>query len=315
VTCAQVQTNLSFYLYGELDFAQEDELDNHLAACALCQLALAREKEWHASLNAERQDVSLELLSECRRGLRNALNSDSGPAKRFGWWSRLLPATFSPTRWSAQIAGASFLICVGFFAARLMDSGRLPSLSASNIARMGMLDLSNTRVRDVQPEGVKGVRIVVDRVQQQEVTGTLDDASVRRLLFAAMHDSNNPALRVDSVEILQHQTGTDIRDALLSTAKSDPNAAVRIKALEGLRQFADDPLTRLAIEFVLKHDGNPDVRSEAIDVLLPVDQQVAITPDLLRTLEDIADSERENEYVRARSLAAVQAFTGSAPVY
>ena len=38
MTCQEVQASLSLYLYGELDFAREEHLENHLAECAFCQL-------------------------------------------------------------------------------------------------------------------------------------------------------------------------------------------------------------------------------------------------------------------------------------
>ena len=87
MTCHEVQTNLSLYLYGELDFAQEEALERHLEDCALCQRALAREKEWHASVNSDRQDVSFELLSKCRRDLRAALHADGRVGRTARWWS------------------------------------------------------------------------------------------------------------------------------------------------------------------------------------------------------------------------------------
>jgi hypothetical protein len=314
MTCQQVQTNLSLYLYGELEFAQEEALEDHLKACALCERALAREKEWHASMNAERQDVSFELLSECRRDLRTALHSEGRVTDR--WWTRLLPTGFSPTRWSARVAIASFLVFAGFTAARLMDSGSLPALSNNNVAQMGLLDTSNAHVRDIQPTGQDGVRIILDRVQQQEVTGRIDDDAVRQLLLAAMQNSNDPGVRVDSVEMLQHQSGSDIREALLNSIKSDSNAAVRIKALEGLRQFTSDRHTREAIESVLKHDSNPEVRAEAVDILLPAERSVEIvTPDVLMTLQDILSSERQDDYVRSRSLEVLRALGASTPIY
>jgi anti-sigma factor RsiW len=315
MTCQQVQTSLSLYLYGELDFAQEEALERHLEDCALCQVALSREKEWHASLNAERQDVSFELLSECRRDLRVALHADGRAEKKAKWLTRLFPAGLSATRWSVQLAAASFLVFAGFTAARLRDSGRLPGLANGNVSRMGLVDLSNARVRDIQPAGQNGVRIIVDRVQQQEVTGNVADDAVRRLLLAAMQDPTDPGIRVDSVEMLQNQSGNDVRDALLNSAKNDSNAAVRIKALEGLRPFTDDPATRSGIEFILKHDNNSDVRSEAVDILVPADHSVGITPDVLTTLQDILSSERDDDYVRSRSMQVLKAVSASNPVY
>lgn len=316
MTCQQVQTNLSLYVYGELDFAQEEAFERHLESCALCQRALNREKEWHAVVNTERQDVSFELLSECRRNLRVKVRSGQPFESRSAWWARLFPSGISATRWSAQIAAASFLVFAGFTAARWMDSGRLPAAANSAVARMGLLNAPNTHIRDIEPTGQNSVRIILDRVQQQEVTGNLEDDVVRQLLLAAMQDSSNPGIRVDSVEILQHQTGNDVRDALINTAKSDSNAAVRMKALEGLRQFANDGTTREAVEFVLKHDNNADVRSEAIDILVPVDLPAPIiTPDVLKTLQDILNTEQQNDYVRSRSLQVLRAMNVSGPVY
>ncbi|HZS55873.1 MAG TPA: HEAT repeat domain-containing protein [Bryobacteraceae bacterium] len=315
MTCQQVQTNLSLYLYGELDFAQEEGLERHLEGCALCQRAFAREKAWHISLNAEQPDVSLELLSECRRNLRSALKADGGAGQKQIWWYRFFPSGFSPTRWSAQVAVASFLVFVGFAAARLIDSGRVKAPADTNLASLGVIDPSNARVRDIQPAGENSVRIVVDRLQQQEITGKVDDDAVRQLLIAAMQDPTDPGIRVDSVELLQHQSGSDVRDALLNTVRQDSNAAVRMKALQGLQRFSNDPATRQAIEFVLKHDSNPDVRSEAIDILVPADRPVGLMPDVLTTLQDILNSERENDYVRSRSLQVLRAVNASGPIY
>jgi hypothetical protein len=316
MTCQQVQTSLSLYLYGELEFAQEEALESHMEACALCERALAREKAWHASANSERQDASFELLSECRRNLRTALDPETQTRHRFTWWTHLLPTSFSATRWSAQVAVASFLVFAGFTAARLMDGGHLPVLGHSNLAQMALWNSGNAHVRDIQPTGQDGVRIILDRVQQQEISGRIDDSTVRQLLFAAMQESNDPGIRVDSVELLQRQPGYDVRDALLNSVRTDPNAAVRIKALEGLRQFTNDQLTRTAIESVLKHDNSPEVRSEAIDMLLPSERPIAtLTPDVLTTLQDILTSERDDDYVRSRSLQILRAAGISSPIY
>jgi hypothetical protein len=316
MTCQQVQTSLSLYLYGELDFAQEDALERHLQACAFCQRALAREKDWHATLNSERRDVPFEILSDCRGNLRTALRAERTGTNTRGWWTRILPGGFSVTAWSAQLALASFLVFIGFAGARFLDSSGTRAFSADRIGRMGLWDPSTARVRDIQPSGQDGVRIILDRVQQQEVTGRLDDDTVRRLLLAAMQDAIDPSVRVDSVQILQHETGSDVRDALLNSAKSDPNAAVRVKALEGLRQFTEDRTVRVAIENIVKQDNSPEVRCEAIEVLLAPENSVRIlTPDVITTLQDLSNSQRQDDYVRSRSLQVLRALSVSTPIY
>ena len=88
MTCQQVQKDLSLYLYGELDFAREEELETHLSECAFCQRALAREKEWHTAANAERMDVPLDLLEMPPHTGRKAKASDV--AEPLGSFDRLI---------------------------------------------------------------------------------------------------------------------------------------------------------------------------------------------------------------------------------
>ena len=117
-------------------------------------------------------------------------------------------------------------------------------------------------------------------------------------------------------QVLQHQPGVDVRDALLGSARTDSNAAVRIKALEGLRQFTDDPVVRHEIESIVKEDSNPEVRSEAIDILLPAELPTQVlAPDVLTTLQEIVNSERQDDYVHSRSLQVLRTLGASAPVY
>src|SRR5690348_5987402 len=128
MTCARVQMNLSLYLYGELDFALEEELEQHLTKCDLCKRALEREKAWHTAIKAEQLDVPLELLSECRTELKAALPSARVTKRGRGssWLQWLSQVGFSPSAWSTRIAVASFLVFAGFSAGRWIDRHGFP---------------------------------------------------------------------------------------------------------------------------------------------------------------------------------------------
>ncbi len=317
MTCQEVQLDLSLYLYGELDFAREEELERHLDQCALCQRAFAREKTWHTALNAEQLDAPLDLLAACRQSLRAAVAAEAAPRARglsLSWpkfW------TISTTRWSAQVALGSFLLFVGFGCGQLMDrhdvSKGLPGVSP---VAMSFVGPSSTRVRQVQPDGSGEVRVTVDEIGQQEYIGRPEDEDIRRLLVAAAKDSSDPAMRADCVGILKDQPGTDIRDALLYIARRDPNAAVRIEALEGLRRFSSDTPTRDTLKFVLEHDQAPEVRSEAIDILAPADRSFELSPDMVNTLQRFVRSgQPDDDYARARALQLLREVNASLDVY
>ncbi|MFL6353030.1 MAG: HEAT repeat domain-containing protein [Bryobacteraceae bacterium] len=316
MTCAQVQMNLSLYLYGELDFSEEEMLELHLTECALCKRALEREKSWHSMVNAEQVDVPLEFLSACRNELNTALPASRSGKKNtgFSWqgWARQFG--FSLSAWSTRTAVASFLVLAGFTAGRWIDRYGLPNgFSGFGGSEAGLLDPSTAHIRDIQASGNNRVRIIFDQVHEREITGGMDEDEVRRLLIAASKDPSDPGIRVDSVEILNKQNGSDVRDALAYAAQHDPNAGVRLKALQGLGRFVDDPATRQNVVFVLQHDKNSDVRSQAIDVLASVPANAELSPQLAATLQDIVRSEQGDNYVRTRCMQLLMEMNALRP--
>ncbi|MBV8867504.1 MAG: HEAT repeat domain-containing protein [Acidobacteriaceae bacterium] len=312
MTCHDVQLQLSLYLYGELEFATEEAVEQHLANCAFCQQALAREKTWHTVATSEHRDVPLDLLSRCRQDLRNAIKTDAGKAPVRRWRDFLSGFRITPTRWSYQLAAASFLVFIGFTGGRVIDGHGWSE--ALNVNRAGLLNPSTAHIRDIQPNGPGQVRIVVDQVDQREVTGSLDDQNVRRWLLVAIQDPGDPGIRVDSVEMLSRQNGADVRDALLNRIQHDPNAAVRLKALDSIRRFSEDRATQIVLRSVLEHDADPTIRSEAIDVLAPANERLQLSPELAVTLQSLARSDRD-DYVRGRCLQLLRSINAPVDVY
>jgi hypothetical protein len=299
MNCQGVQSSLSLYLYGELDFAREEEIENHLAQCAACQLSLAREKQWHTLTNAQVQEPPLDLLAECRQQLRPGLARETSPPSGVRSWFRWAnPFEVSFTRWSSQVALASMLVFVGFASARLLDHG---SLGAPAVNQMSLLNPAHALIRDIQADDSGLVRLVVD--QESEIAGHIDDANVRSLLISGARQPD-AGVRFYIVQLLNRETnpqkGDDLRQVLLDVVRNDPNPAVRLEAIDGLRRFAGDPAALETIKFVLLHDSNPGVRYQAINIIAPPDREITITPAMTQAVQDVMRSSPEDEYVRAR---------------
>jgi hypothetical protein len=312
MTCQEAQTRLSLYLYGELEFAEEEAIEQHMQECALCERALSEEKAWHSAVNAERSDAPLELLAACRRDLQAAIASDRAPTLEARWRRWAKSFGLSP-QWSLRLAAASFLVFIGFSAGRFVEHNGLPG--GVNVAseNMGVIDPSTARIRDIQPDQHNRVRIVFD--QQRAISGRVDDEQIRAWLVAAAQDDNDPGIRVDSVELLNGQAGREVRDALLNRAQKDPNAAVRLEAVEGLRRFRDDPAAQQGLIEVLQQDENPSVRAKAIDVLAPAQESIKISPDIADGLEAVTQSGQADDYVRMRCLQLLQQVNSGSGVY
>src|SRR5947209_1638167 len=163
MTCTHVQQNLSLYLYGELDFAAEEAVENHISGCAFCQLALAREKEWHASLNQGQHSVPFELLADCRAKLQTQVGGKPAKLPDDVWRERLhrqLASFFQICQtWPARVAVAGLLLLLGFGAGRTVGlrSGQV-AIPDQSIQTGGLVPF--TRIKDVQRISNGQVRIV-----------------------------------------------------------------------------------------------------------------------------------------------------------
>jgi hypothetical protein len=149
----------------------------------------------------------------------------------------------------------------------------------------------------------------------REVSGNRDDDGVRALLVGAARESMDPGIRMDSVEMLAGQTGLEIRNAVVNTIKNDPNAAVRVKAIDSLRQFPADSITREALEFALAHDKDAGARAMAMDVLVPAEGDFQVTPQLLQTVTDVMRSAQSDDYVRLRCAQILNEHASSNGIY
>jgi hypothetical protein len=120
----------------------------------------------------------------------------------------------------------------------------------------------------VQPDNAGGVSISLDETRKRIVKGSMNDTNIQRLLLAAAHE-DNPAVRVESVDLLRSQSGsTEVRDTLINVLAQDSNPGVRLKALEGLKPLAADSEVRKTLRHVLLADDNVAVRTLVIDLLV-----------------------------------------------
>jgi hypothetical protein len=160
------------------------------------------------------------------------------------------------------------LVAIGFFAARLIPAGAPSGTGPLSSSVTSPTDEVYSTVRSVQPDNSGGVAISLDETRRRVVTGRMNDGNIQRLLLAAAHE-DNPAVRVESVDLLRSQSGsTEVRDALLNVLSQDTNAGVRLKALEGLKPLAADSEVRNTLRRVLLADDNVAVRMLAIDLLV-----------------------------------------------
>jgi hypothetical protein len=304
--CEAVRDNLPLYWYGELAAETESGIERHLAGCGACAQEWEQWKRTFAALDQDVLEPRAELLAECRAELRDSLRRDMARLEvyehsRSGfsqWWQRVR-AGFVLRPFPA-IAGAAAMLAVGFFASRAISPG-------------GMLagqTPGEERVRYVLPGADGRVRLVLEQTREREVEGRMEDEAIRGLLVRAAQNSSDPGLRVETVELLNRESGDfDVRSALLAVLERDPNAGVRQKAIEGLKAYAHEDEVRRALSAALLRDDDPGIRMQAIDTLMRLGR-----PDTVGVLQESIGRE-QNDDIRQRTVRALQAMNASAGTF
>jgi len=325
---------------NELDAAEKADLAEHLTSCAACSAALARERSLLSLLAEQRIEADAALLGGCRASLEDALDRE----EERGWLGRIfagvIPAGWTSPRpaWSAAL-----LILTGFavgaFGPRLLQH-RMPvqpsapqPLAAADAppvtqeqapevnslpspdSPLGALDLHTADVAGISilPSAADGIPQVQLRLKAQQpvtVQGTVNSTDVKRvLLYVLQHNQRfDPDVRLDAVDLLcARKNDPEVRSALCRAVRTDHNAAVRLKALEGLNGAEPQAMIRETMLDALVDDQNPGVRVEAINAI----RQMAArgecpTQGRVATVLRNRMEKDPNAYIRMQSAAAIR---------
>ncbi len=302
MNCATAKDLLGLLNYGELSFEDEETLEKHLESCSLCAAERRRLERLGTLLERQSADASSELLARCRRDLSSKLMQEAPRRAGFSlaaWWRNLSSAPW------LKPAAALALLVVGFAGGKLIRPGQTPLAQVQRAVAQPATD----RVLALEPVSGEGVPASLEPARPREISSGPSDVRVRNLLLAAVNDQD-PALRVDSIDLLQHRCGDEtVRRALLGALKGDRNSGVRLKALDALRPYSRDPETRTVLASVVLNDNSPTIRAQAIDLLVQ-----SRGSDVASTLQEVLRRE-ENPYIRERSVDALRAMKASAGTF
>jgi hypothetical protein len=319
MNCTEATQEIPHYCYGEISSAIEESLESHLADCAPCRTELARHRKFLELLDERDPVADAGLLVACRSQLSAALRqrhaADASHGAGWRGWHRALEQLREISRVNIPFripVGAMALVALGFVGARYTPE-------KFGGVRSALAEPMFSSVRSVDPGPSGQVRIAVDETRRHVVSGGLQDPQIQELLLSGVTDGSNPNARLQSIQVLHDSVSRDnasgnpdsdgVRQALLNALEHDASPSVRLKALDGLKQFAGDASVRMALAQVLQKDDNANVRIQAIDLLAAHhdDSIVGVLQSVVRT--------EDNPYVRAQITQLLAQLNASAGTY
>src|SRR5712692_8885480 len=311
-SCEQVQSQIAWYLYNELDAEERNVVEEHLESCQACAAELERQKAFLVKLSERRTlEPSAALVAECRHDLmRSIYRADrlrqgsvlarQNPMRVLGEAWRAIWSWWRPIAVASTVAMA---FVGGWWIRGAQSGGGRPvnPPSEASIANISAVNLDPSQGR---------VQISYDEVRPRTENGTVQDPRIQRLLVYAAKSYANPGVRLDTVDILKERAGDrEIRNTLLYLIAHDQNDGVRLKALDGLKQYTHDPEVRQALIAVLTKDDNPGMRVQVIDLLTASQDR-----SLVGILQGVAQKEANN-YVRMRCQNALREMNASVETF
>jgi hypothetical protein len=317
MNCQMAQEDIVLAVYGELPDDRAHQLEQHLAQCERC----GQEMEALSGLQKAMSVLPMEeptpsLLARTRLRLDEAL--DAMPRAGFvvrRWQSfrrgfgrlQSAPVMASALLVAGLGAGSWGGYRAGVHAAAAPTAG-VQDASASTAGVPVMPDLDEAQIAGVSSislePNTENVEVRFNRVVPETAFGTLDDPQIRQLLLLGARNAENADVHADSVDLLAQEcraghecSGGPIRNSLMVALRYDKNAKVRSRALAGLEPYiAIDTRVRDAVLEALMKDPDPEIRSQAIDLLAPVDADSSVR-EVLQTVA----SQDQNPHIRTVS--------------
>lgn len=303
MNCDWTKENVVLYIYGELADDAKFEFEQHVRHCLGCRRELEQALEFKDGMAAAPvpvKDVSPSFLAANRMQLQEALEHAEQSRNIFGSF------VFDATGWFHQIklapAMTAALLILGFAGGvgttyRMMDAKKAPITANGVDAAPAEANIAG--IESITPTANSNqVQIKYNTLQPQILNGSSDDPRVRQLLVLAARNTRNPAIALDSIDVLTRRPEDNaVREVLIEALRYDKNPGVRLKSLDALKGYVrDDVHVRDAVVEALLHDNNAGVRQEAISLLDVVKADTSVRS----ALTVLADRD-PNKFIRDES--------------
>jgi hypothetical protein len=314
--CQSARDCIVLLNYGELPDELAGVLEQHLSGCEDCREELEAFRGFEERLaTLPVVEPSPNLLAQSRMRLDDAL--DMMPPHGF-----LTQLRTNFYRWVGNIqsapALATLLLGVGFLTGNFTHRYQVANAPKPKTGNVVTLNRPNDGVIAnvtgiVQTPNSELVQVNYNKIVPESMEGSLDSPEIRNLLMVGTNAAATPGIRMNSVSLLTDECkaghacqpsvdGKGIRHALMVSLRYDPDAGVRMKALDGLQQYVgQDQHVRDAVLEAVMHDPDAQVRQTAIGVLEPVQSDSSVR-QVLRTVA----TQDTNPFIRTASYNALQ---------
>lgn len=309
---------LELYVLGELDERDKEFVENKIMESDEYKKEYDSLKTFYSAVvESKPEPVDDNSLQNFRKELFNTIESKNEKAKPESKLSTLFDRLFFGNLKIASAMATTLL--VGFFLGYVIfdsSSPIIPKGTNPNEIDLDAIDRNEVNISNIRFNnpftGEGEIEINFDAIKPISYKGNLSDPRIQKLLAAALTTSDNPGLRIRTVNTLATQTENNkmvdpkIKAALINAVKTDNNAGVRREALNALMKFPYDDQLRDTYLFVLANDVNPGLKVAAINALAELKLQGRSIDNELKNVIDNELGNGDQEYIKLKAASLIQ---------
>ena len=309
---------LELYVLGELDERDKKFVENKIMESDEYKMEYESLKRFYSVVaESKPEPVDENSLQNYRKELFNTIELE----KEQSYPQRKALSLFDKIFFGNLkiVSAMATTLLIGFFLGYMIfNSTNPPLITGGNPNEIDLdaidrseINISNIRFNDPFT-GEGEIEINFDAVKPISYRGDLNDPRIQKLLAAALSSSDNPGIRIRTVNTLASQTERNmfmdpkIKEALINALKTDPNAGVRREALNALIKFPYDDELRDAYLFVLANDVNPGLKVAAINALAELKLQGRSIDNELKKVIDNELGNGDQEYIKLKAASLIQ---------
>lgn len=310
---------MQIYFINEISEEEKIELENYLLENDAAKKQFEEMKKLQRSITSNKPlPLGDNVLEQSRQKLLISLRAEDQKAKGIEKFITSVKNYFFPNYRYAL--SAVFTLTVGLFLGYMLFSPS-NSFTPQILEDQNQFDLDKIKssgadianIRFNEQFGENGnIEFSFNTIKPITYKGSINDEVTLKLLAMALISSDNPGVRLKSLNTIASQTTKNItpdskvKSSMITAVKTDPNAAVRKEALNVLMKYPFENDIRDAFLFVLQNDRNSGMRVSAINALADLKQQGQSIDDEIKNVLNKQIESAEDNFVKMRAASLLQ---------
>ena len=278
------EEQMLLYCSDELSGQPKTELEDHLNTCSFCQERLYEMQQMveHFQVIQSRQVSNAVIRPAHHRVMEEIGHSQTSMAK-FPW-----------KKASTWLAMAASLI-VSFYIGRVTVQSSAGNGYESLMTAYQMMEYGDVKINTE----TGNLAITLPKVENQTLTGSIQDAKVQRMAQAVLRYDVRSDVRINVLEMINSDmlmANEDLAQTVMFVLEHDTNPGIRLRAMRLLKRLPVSPELIAVLKRILMKGEIEGIRVQAADYLASKDYE---TNEAF-----IKQFARDDEYMRSLVLRA-----------